>query len=158
MIQRTSFFKITRTHSNQQNVYPSAFAFPSMEMQEPFKVIYAPASQITKIAVSAKSGSYRHLSKSSNTHQSSGKSPPQHMFSAISSLTTVSSACMVGTLVLDTNDVPKLAFNILKPSNLKWELLRSVWAGSILIRRWRKRMGRTYCDGANARFQGFMVV
>jgi hypothetical protein len=43
-------------------------------------------------------------------NRSQGNSSPQHMFKAISSLIKVSSACMVGTLVLDTDDTQKSAF------------------------------------------------
>lgn len=114
--------QITKTHSNKQNFTYQHSLSPTWR-KEPFMVIYTPTSKLTKIAVTAKSGSYRHLSEVSDMNRSRCNFPPRHMFSAISSLTKVYSACMVGTLVLDTDDVQKSALNMLEPSKMrsKWQ-------------------------------------
>jgi hypothetical protein len=54
-------------------------------------------------------------------NRSRGNSPPQHMFSAISSPTKVSRACIVGALVLETEEVQNPELNLLEESKLKWE-------------------------------------
>jgi hypothetical protein len=112
--------QITRTHSNKQN-FTYQHSFSPTWRKEPFMAIYTPTSQLTKIAVTTKSGSHGHLSEFSDMSRSRGNCPPQHIFSAISSLTKGCSACMVGTLVLDTDDVQKSVLNMLEPSKMKWK-------------------------------------